>query len=558
MAEASLMNDQSEISRSWARWLTLGSVVCLLGSGCCLTDWAHNDFRVGPNYCRPPAPVAENWIDYRDPRVRSQEVDLSEWWRVFKDPVLDSLIEDAYQQNLSLRVAGARILQARAVRGIAIGTLFPQSQDAFGDERHIKLSQKAANPPTDAWFEDWTTGFRATWELDLWGKFRRAVEAADAELDASIENYDDVLVVLLADVATNYVQYRTFEQRLFYAHLNVEIQTKAFQLAKDKFEAGASTERDMQQARQVLEQTRALIPQLEIGRRQAANRLCVLLGIPPIELANRLGSAGIPRVSYEVAVGIPADLIRRRPDIRRAERQAAAQSARIGVAEADLYPHFSLVGTIGLEAEHFKDLWHTPESLIGEFGPSFRWDILNYGRIENNVALQDARFQELAFAYQDTVLRAGREVEDALVAFLRFQEQAARLADSVRAAERTVEITAEQYRQGAVDFTPVFLFESTLAEQQDVLAVAQGDIVLSLIQIYRALGGGWEMRLLREGNGCGNGGCVGSGVQGVQSVGMPAEAQVAVPAATNKMATSRPAGTTAKPAPSRRYTGGSE
>jgi NodT family efflux transporter outer membrane factor (OMF) lipoprotein len=483
---------------------------------------------VGPNYCRPPAPVAEHWIDYHDPRVKSQEVDLSEWWRVFKDPVLDGLVEEAYQQNLTLRVAGARILQARAIRGIAVGSLFPQTQQAFGDYRRFKLSEEVANPPAAAWFSDWAGGFNASWELDLWGRFRRGIEAADAELDASIENYDDVLVILLADIATSYVQYRTFEQRLVYARQNVDIQSRSFQLADDKFKAGASTERDMQQAKQNLEQTRAFIPELEIGKRQAANRLCVLLGIPPTELANRLGAAGIPRTAREVAVGIPTDLLRRRPDIRRNERLVAAQSARIGVAVSDLYPHFSLIGTIGVEAEHFADLGNTPRSMFGEIGPSIRWDILNYGRIVNNIALQDARFQELAFAYQESVLQAGREVEDGIVGFLRFQERTDYLAASVQAAVRAVEITNEQYRQGAIDFTPVFLFEEQLAEQQDQLAVAQGDIVLRLISIYRALGGGWEMRLIREGDGNGLGDCVG-GVIAVQNGGKTPDPQPGTP-----------------------------
>jgi outer membrane protein TolC len=210
---------------------------------------------------------------------------------------------------------------------------------------------------------------------------------------------------------------------------------------------------------------------------------------------------GVPPTPREVAVGIPADLLRRRPDIRRAERQVAAQSARIGIAEADLYPRFSLNGIIGVSAEQFADLGNTPGSLFGSIGPAFRWDILNYGRILNNVLLQDARFQELAFDYQDQVLNAGREAEDAIVAFLRAQEQAERLADSVAAAQRTVQISIDQYREGAVDFTPVFLFQDILTEQQDLLTAAQGDIALNLIAVYRALGGGWEMRLSRDGNG---------------------------------------------------------
>jgi NodT family efflux transporter outer membrane factor (OMF) lipoprotein len=332
--------------------------------------------------------------------------------------------------------------------------------------------------------------------LDFWGRFRRAIEAADAELDASVEDYDDVLVILLSDVAASYVQYRTFEQRLAYARSNVEIQRKSYQIAADKFEHGATTERDTQQAKQSLEQTEATIPFLEIGKRQAMNRLSVLLGQPPTNLEACLGpGAGVPTTPPDVIVGVPCDLIRRRPDLRRAERQVAAQSARIGIAVSDLYPHFSLIGTIGVQAENFNDLFDTPGSMIGNITPGVRWDILNYGRLVNNIRVQDARFQALAYAYQDQVLNAGREVEDAMVAFLRSQEQAQHLDLSVKAAARTVEITEEQYRQGAVDFTAVYLFQTTLTEQQDQLAVAQGDIALGLIAVYRALGGGWEIRM---------------------------------------------------------------
>jgi NodT family efflux transporter outer membrane factor (OMF) lipoprotein len=427
--------------------------------------------------------------------VRSQEQDLAHWWSVFNDPTLDALIQNAYQQNLTLRVAGARILEARALLGIARGEIFPQTQNVFADYARVKVSEKIANPPPAVWFSNWRLGATATWEIDFWGRFRRAIEAADAELDASVEDYDDVLVLLLSDVATNYVQYRTFQQRLTYARMNVEIQQRAAQLATDKFEDGATTERDMHQARQVLAETEALIPVLEIGKRQAANRLCVLLGIPPQSLDAMLGEGGVPRVPTDVVVGVPADLLRRRPDVRRAERQVAAQSARIGIAVSDLYPHVSLFGEIGVEAEDFDDLFDTPDSMFATISPGIRWDVLNYGRLVNNVRVQDARFQQLAYAYQDQVLNAGREVEDAIVAFLRSQEQAQHLNDSVVAAARTVEITNEQYNQGAIDFTPVFIFQETLTEQQDELAVSQGDIALSLIDVYRALGGGWQIRL---------------------------------------------------------------
>jgi NodT family efflux transporter outer membrane factor (OMF) lipoprotein len=371
-------------------------------------------------------------------------------------------------------------------------------QEAFGGYSRNKVSSEIANAAPDLWFSNWEAGFNLAWELDFWGRFRRAIEASDAQLDASVDNYDDVLVILLADVATNYVQYRTFQERLFFARQNVEIQAKSLQLADDKHSAGATTERDVQQARQILEQTRALVPEFEIGMRRANNALCVLLGIPPQDLAHILGLDGtVPSTPPGVAAGIPADLVRRRPDVRRAEREVAAQSARIGVAESDFYPRFTLIGTLGLQSEHLGDLLDTPGSTVGTIAPGFRWDILNYGRILNNVRVHDARFQQLAYTYQETVLRAGREAEDAIVSYVKGQEQVASLTASVVAAQRTYEITFDQYRLGAVDFTPLFLFESTLTEQQDQLVAARGSVALGLIDLYRALGGGWQIRLTR-------------------------------------------------------------
>jgi NodT family efflux transporter outer membrane factor (OMF) lipoprotein len=488
----------------WSRGRLRRLAACLpllaVMPGCHLDEWVRNGFKVGPNYCRPQASVASEWIDYRDARVKSEAVDLSAWWQVFNDPVLNKLVESAYDQNLTLREAGARVLAARAQRDFAVGNLFPQTQEAVGAYSRNKISQRQANGPLpESWFSDWATGFNLSWELDFWGRFRRAIESADAELDASVENYDDVLVVLLADVAANYVQYRTFEQRLAYARANVEIQQKSYKLAKDKQDAGASTERDTQQAKQILEQTRALIPVVETGLRLANNRLCALLGIPPKDLSEILGAGKeIPTPPLELAVGIPADLVRRRPDVRRAEREAAAQSAQIGIAKAEFYPHIAINGTIGLAADDFKTLFRTPGSMTGSIGPSFHWNLLNYGRLLANVEFQDARFQELAYAYQNSVLNAAREAEDGIVTFLQSQEQASRLAESVQAASRTVEITAEQYRQGAVDFTPLFLFQDTLTEQQDQLALARGNVALGLIATYKALGGGWELRFTRD------------------------------------------------------------
>lgn len=466
-----------------------------VAGGCQLGEWMRNGFKVGPEYGRPAPTVASSWIDGAGDRIETSPAQLSAWWTSLNDPALDSLIRRTYEQNLSLRVAASRVLEARYRRRIAVGELFPQSQEADVVYTRNKLSSNQVAPPPAIWFSDWTAGLHASWELDFWGRFRRAVEAADAELDASVENYDDVLVLLLAETATAYVDLRTAQARLRYAQDNVASQEQALDLANQKLQFGTATERDVRQAETVLEATRALIPRFETAARTASNRLCVLVGLAPLDLAAELGPAAIPVAPPQVAIGIPADLVRRRPDVRRAEREVAAQSARIGIAQSDLYPHITLNGTFGVAAEHFSDLFDGSRSSVAGIGPALRWDVLNYGRLINNVRVQDARFQELAYRYQEQVLTAGREVEDAIERFRNSHDSAKSLQASADAAARTVEITLSQYREGAVEFTAVFLAASELAQRQDEAAEAKGAIAQSLIELYRALGGGWEIRL---------------------------------------------------------------
>ncbi len=483
--------------RGWRRLVAVG---LLAGAAGCtsLQDYVHNGFKVGPNYGRPPAPVAQQWIDANDQRLRTETDDLSQWWKVFSDPVLDDLVGRAYRQNLSLREAGFQVLRARAELGIAVGEIFPQAQDLTGSYRRIGTSNetvgRSASSTLHRFFGQWDLNFNVAWELDFWGRFRRAIESAEATLDASVENYDDVLVTLLGDVATRYVLARTFEQRIKLARANVDLQRRTLEIAQARFKGGTATELDVDQARSNLAQTEALIPQLETSLRQATNQLSILLGLPPEELSARWGAAGIPAAPTEVAAGIPADLLRRRPDVRRAERQAAAQSAQIGIAESDLYPHFTLNGSFGYSAEHLNKLFR-PSAFEGSFGPAFRWDILNYGRLWNNVRAQSAAFQQLVAAYQNTVLVAAREVEDGLIAFLKNQERAKTLAESVDASEKAVNIAIAQYRNGTIDFNRLALLQQNLVQQQDLLAQARGDVALGLIQVYRALGGGWQIRL---------------------------------------------------------------
>ena len=344
-------------------------------------------------------------------------------------------------------------------------------------------------------FSVWNLGTQFAWELDFWGRFRRSIEAADAQLDASVEDYDDVLVILLGDVASAYVEVRTFEQRLRFARANVATQASSLQLAEDRKAGGAATRLDVAQAITNVAQTEATIPQFETQLRQAKNRLCVLMGMPPQDIDALLSSESrIPTAPADVALGIPADLIRRRPDVRRAERLVAVQSAQIGIAEADLYPAFTINGQIFVRANQFQDLFRT-SATGGSVGPSFNWNILNYGRIRNLVAAEEARYMQQVTAYQQQVLEANREVEDAIVAFLQAQEQVRILQRGAAAAIESRDLVNELYQGGAADFGRVFVAELFLVQQQDALATAEGDVAQSLIRIYRALGGGWQIRL---------------------------------------------------------------
>jgi len=480
-----------------------GILLIALAMGCCgctpLTEYVQNGFKVGPNYRTPNAAVAPNWIDATDKRVRTDSDDLSKWWTVFNDPVLNDLVCNAYHQNLTLKEAGYRVLQARAQLGISIGEIFPQSQSMTGDFFR-EASSGATGGGAQRFSSRWDYGFTLAWELDFWGKFRRAVESNRASLQASVADYDDVLVTLLSDVATAYVQYRTAEERIRYATENVKIQTMVLDITKAKADpkVGIATKLDVDQAESTLYATQAGISELEITRRTANNQLCILLGIPPEQLEAKLGKAPIPIAPPDVAVGIPADLLRRRPDVRRAERMAAAQCAQIGVAVSDFYPHISIDGTIDYQAARFKDLFNS-KALSGSVGPSFRWDILQYGRLLNNVRLQDATFLELVEAYKQSVLNANEEVENGLVTFLKAQERYKWQKKSVDSGQAALDTVREQWKAGKVDFTRVAQLLQNQVVLEDTLAQVQGEIATGLISVYTGLGGGWELRL----TGCG-------------------------------------------------------
>jgi NodT family efflux transporter outer membrane factor (OMF) lipoprotein len=465
---------------------------------------------VGPDFVQPRAPVETEWLASGDTRLRTESADYREWWTVFEDPVLSGLIESAYRQNLPLQIAGLRILEARALLGVATGNLYPQVQQGRGAFDYTRLSENTAN--TTAGFDQkyWeaSTGFDAGWELDIWGKFRRAIESVEANLEASVADYDDALVSLTAEVARTYLVIRTIDERLAVARQNVQIQQRSLDIARVRFEAGAVTELDVQQAKSLLTNTQASIPGLEASLRQAQNALAILLGKLPGEVDGVLQDSGsIPAVPAEVVVAMPAELLRRRPDVRLAEYQLAVQSPLIGVAKADLYPSFELFGSIGLRSadseltaagsSDYSDLLEA-DSLEIFAGPSFRWNLFHYGRIKNRVRVEDARYQQLVVNYENTVLRAQQEVEDALVGFLKTQEQESFLLESVTAAKRSVELSMVQYREGLVDYQRVLDSQRILADQQDLQVATTGSVVTNLIAAYKSLGGGWQ---IRKGNG---------------------------------------------------------
>jgi len=460
---------------------------------------------VGPDYVRPEAEIQGQWLASQDPHIKSEPAELRAWWKVLKDPVLDALIQKAVTQNLDVHRAAVRILESRAVRAIAAGNRYPQVQKLNAGYSRVTTSENTANRlGADDHFGLYNAGFDVGWELDVWGKFGRAVEATTAELQASIATYDDLVVSLAAEVAAAYVQMRTFEVRLEIARENVQIQEHSLAIAEARSEAGAVTELDVDQARSLLENTRALVPTLQLGVRQMRNGLSVLLGEPPNTLQDDLGrTQAIPAVPSEVTVGLPAELLRRRPDIRAAERLAVAQCAKIGIAEAELYPSFTMLGSLGLETSDNGPTLRTAgkdagdlfsgDSIFFSFGGSIVWPFLNYGRLKNNVRVQDARFQQLILNYKNSVLLAAREVEDAMAGYLRSQEQAGFLAKSASAAESAVVIAQTQYRDGAVDYQRVLDTQRFLTAERDLHAQVQGEVVLHLIALYKALGGGWEI-----------------------------------------------------------------
>jgi NodT family efflux transporter outer membrane factor (OMF) lipoprotein len=463
---------------------------------------------VGPDYMKPTAQEPKEWLQKEDPKIKTEDIDYSKWWTVFNDPVLNTLMEAAYNQNLNLQIAGLRVLQARAQLAIAIGDQYPQQQYGKFDYSYTAASENSAGSAfADLNYNSLDIAFDAAWELDIWGKFRRNVQSSVGNLEASVAGYDDFLVTLTAEVARIYVLIRTNEERLAIARENEKIQKRSLEIADARFKGGAVTELDVTQARSLLTNTQSTNPQFKQAIRQLKNALATLLGKLPGEIDAMLEGPGvIPKVPEGVAVGIPAELLRRRPDVRLAERELAAQSAKIGVAKADLYPHLQLFGSLGFFTTD-ADSTKAGDGIGGLFngnsfsflgGTGVRWDVLNYGRIKNRVRVQDAQFEGLLVNYENTVLEAAREAEDGIVSLLRTQEQEKFLVESVVASKRSVDLSLIQYREGFTDYQRVLDTQRFLTNQQDIQTAVSGNVSLSLVSIYKALGGGWQYRIGKD------------------------------------------------------------
>ena len=444
---------------------------------------------VGPNFRPPKTPVPAEWVGPLPPPPAPPEQVLADWWTVFDDPMLTSLVGRAIESNLDLRLAEARIRQARASRAIAVSGIGPVL-DATGAFRRSQAPGAPGHAgPT---INQYQAGFDATWELDIFGGVRRNIEAADADLQAFVEARRNVLVTLTAEVAVNYIDVRAFQEQIAIAQRNLKAQQHSADLTRQRFEAGLVSGLDVANANAQVATTAAQIPVLEQSAQQAIYSLSVLLGREPGALLQELTAAAqIHAAPPAVPVGVPAELLRRRPDIRLAEAQIHAATARIGVAVADLFPTISLSGTVGTQGNKFSSLtdW---ANRFWSIGPSASWTLFNTGRIRSNIELQKAFEEESLITYRQTVLTALQDVENALIASAKEQEHRAALVNAVAANQKAVQLATQLYTQGQTDFLNVLQAQGALYSSENALAQSTGTVSTDLVALYKALGGGWQ------------------------------------------------------------------
>jgi NodT family efflux transporter outer membrane factor (OMF) lipoprotein len=458
---------------------------------------------VGPDYQRVDPRVPAAWSESNYPGIETRPADLARWWEEFNDPVLTRLANRATGANLDLRLAESRIREARALRRVAESGAWP-TVDVSGSYSRSRTSENAIAPSSQAsggspFFSGSTngqdlfrSGFDSSWEIDVFGGIRRSVEAADATIEATIEDRRDVLVTLLGDIARNYIDLRGFQRRLAVATNNLEAQQESLEIIRVRFEAGLASDLQVAQEEAQVNITGATIPALEALAKQAAHRLDVLLGIQPGTLWAELSAeAPIPALPPEAHVGLPSELLRRRPDIRRAERQLAAATAEVGVATADLYPKFSLSGFFGVQSVS-ASTWFSAPSRFWNIGPTIRWPVFDAGRIRANIEVRNARQAQALTQYEKTVLTAFEEVENALVSYAKEQTRYQSLMKAVVSTRRALVLSDELYKNGLIDFLNVLVSQRELYLAESDLAQSEATMATNLVALYKALGGGWE------------------------------------------------------------------
>ena len=454
---------------------------------------------VGPNYQKPEIKTPDAWHEAVSREMAKESgATLQTWWEIFDDPILNHLIEQARRSNLDLKMAVSGIAAARARLGIVSGLELPDA-NALGSFSRFKHSDngplKQLAPPNGFDGQNmFMVGVDALWEIDIFGRIRRQIEAAGAEYEASIEDYRDVLVTLFADVALAYVEIRSCQRRIAYAEANAVTQRKMLDLTRARYDSGISSKLDTAQAMSNLADTEAAIPPFRILLNSTINRLAVLLNVNADTLQSKLaGSKPIPLAREDIGIGVPADLLRQRPDIRMAEKQLAAQTALIGVATADLYPRFAISGFFGLETGSFSDM-SGGSSLAWGIKSPIKWNFFSGGKTRSNIIFHEEIAQQDLFKYKDTVLKAMEEVRNAILAHNQEKIRRNWLLAAVAATQEAVDLVIVQYETGLTDFNNVLDTQRTLFDQQDKLVASQANVVLDLIRIYKALGGGWSVK----------------------------------------------------------------
>lgn len=475
-----------------AAGVTTGAICAIVGVATIVL--AATGCNVGPDF-RPlsPPPIEAQYANLSG-QTSDDPAELAAWWSVFRDPVLDDLMHAAVCENFDLQEARHRVEEARALVRFAGGNRAPRIDGTSGYTRRqvsSNANQFVASNNALRPIDLFSAGFDSSWELDLWGKLRRGAEAAGARLEANRFDYCAVQVTLLGDVAATYINVRTLQERLSIARDNLAAQERVLKLVEHRLGAGLVDELDAAQARTNVYATAAEIPLIEQDLSVSLHRLAVLLGRgPSSDLAESLGVGAIPRAPDQLAAGAPADLLRRRPDVRRTEMETADQCAKIGVAVADLFPQFSLIGTVSVDSRDFSN-WFASNSLAYGVGPSVRWHLLHFGRVKANIAAQEARYLQAAAKYRQTVLKAAAEVEDGLAAWQDQSRRSEQFVLGAAAARTAVKLSTEKYEQGLIAFQTVLDSQRQSLELENDLAASRGEAALAVVRTYKALGGGW-------------------------------------------------------------------